>query len=270
MTTKTWDNNIESEFKQLWNPQWNPINHRELMMDKDFDVLGFISNRVVYYNESWDISILGGKGIGKSSTALGIAKLLNSRFNVENNVCFNVDEWVERTNQEGVRGQVFILDEVGTEGSLSSRTSMKRDNRSSSDIVQLNRTEGVITIYVTIDDNRIDKRVRETTSVLSSPIKKLGDDATGGMGFASQVDIRYRVSYPAKNDNKDEYLTFGVKGFKYSSKGRVKSIIVPHPPISDWLKYESLRNEKLAQVRMNAQLEIKEKTKAHEIGNRKK
>ena len=153
-------------------------------------------------------------------------------------------------------GGVVILDEVGTEGSLSSRTSMSKTNRATSDIIQLMRTDRVITIYISTDRDRIDKRVRQLTSVMTTPIAKLSNEDTNGYGLAIEADIKYRRTRPAsdamrhkRSENDSGYLQHEVSPLQYGPKGRIYSVVVPHAPIDMWQAYEAKRAKKLEDVR---------------------
>lgn len=269
----------KQEFKKAWYPQWEPLDKHGLLLDTKFDVFDFIYNRVTKYNESYDIMITGHRGGSKSSSAVSIASLLDPHFCLDN-VCFSVEEWIELVSSFKMRhGGVVILDEVGTEGSLSSRTSMSKDNRKTSDIVQMYRTDRIITIYVSVDDSRIDKRVRSLSSVAATPISKLNDKQNNGYGLASEVDIKYRYSKPTgegkqnqRGDGSSGYMDSEVKHWRYARKGVIKSIIVPHPPIELWKGYEKKRAERLEDVKTAAVLQKRtdEKTSKRAEVNQKK
>lgn len=241
---------LQQVFDQNWNSSWKPVYTRDLLLDRDYDFFKMIRTRVQRYNESFDLTIVGSRGLGKSANGLAIALLFDPTFSIDR-VCFSVEEWIELTNSL-VDGGVVILDEVGTEGSLSSRTSISKGNRTTSDIIQLCRTDRIITIYISVDDMRIDKRVRSLSTLLSTPLEKLDDEMTRGNGLAGEVDIKYRQSRPALEGNQKQqqdgnsgYLVHETKNIRYASKGVIESIIVPHPPISLWKKYEIKRNQKL-------------------------
>ncbi|MFA5395388.1 MAG: hypothetical protein WC346_05140 [Methanogenium sp.] len=255
---------FQTVWGETWHQPWQPIYPNDLRLHVAYDFFGTIVGRVKLFNESYDITIVGDRGLGKSAFGLSAAKIINSRFrndpNAEfslNNVCFDVESWIELTNDLADRGGgVVILDEVGTEGSLSSRTSMSKGNRATSDIIQLCRTDRIITIYISTDRDRIDKRVRQLTSVMTTPIAKLDDEATNGYGLAIEADIRYRRTKPAtegaykqRNENDSGYLMHEVSSIHYGPKGRIYSVVVPHAPIDLWVGYEAKRAAKLDELR---------------------
>jgi len=93
------------------------------------------------------------------------------------------------------------------------------------------RTDRIITIYISIDRERIDKRVRELTSIMGTPINKLDDEDTNGYGLAIEADLRYRRTRPSSDLSKDDtgYLEHEISPLHYGPKGIIYSIIVPHP-----------------------------------------
>jgi len=58
---------------------WIPIFPEDYKMDFQYDPLEFIRHKVFHMNEAWDIRVLGFKGSGKSTVALSLLCLLNSR-----------------------------------------------------------------------------------------------------------------------------------------------------------------------------------------------
>lgn len=261
----TLDQQIIANFQEIWDDtfhqKWNPIYKNDLKLNQNYDFFKTIVNRIKLYNESYDMTIVGDRGLGKSAFGLSAAQIIHRYFHGASaqfpldNVCFDVDSWIALTNDLSGSGGVVILDEVGTEGSLSSRTSMSKGNRTTADIIQLCRTDRIITIYISTDRDRIDKRVRQLTSVMGTPISKLNNETTNGYGLAIEADIRYRRTKPAdekthriqKNDS--GYLTHEISPLHFASKGRIHSMIVPHPPVELWQGYETKRAQKLKEVR---------------------
>jgi hypothetical protein len=183
----------------------------------------------------------------------GFTRNLEAVFPLDK-VCFDIEDWVVATQRfKGHGGGVVILDEVGTEGSLSSRTSMSKGNRATSDIIQLMRTDRIVTIYISTDRDRIDKRVRELSSVMATPIGKLSNIDTNDYGLAIEADIRFRRTKPSNNAHKSQgdtgYLVHEISPLYYCPNGRIYSIVVPHVPVDLWVGYEDKRNAKLEQVR---------------------
>jgi hypothetical protein len=253
--------NIEDLWSEIWHPMWEPVYKEDLKLNSGYDFLKTIVNRVKDYNESYDITVVGDRGLGKSAFGLGMAILLNKYFNGPKSqfdisrVCFSVDEWAAVCgNIKG--GGVVILDEIGTSGSLSSRESMSKGNRAASDIIQLMRTDRIITIYISTDRDRIDKRVRQLTSVMSTPLAKLSNVDTNGFGLAVEADVKFRRTRPANEsfvnkhtDDDSGYLQHEVMPLSYASRGNIYSIVIPHAPEALWDQYEIKRANKLEEVR---------------------
>jgi hypothetical protein len=135
---------------------------------------------------------------------------------------------------------------------------MSKGNRSTSDVIQLVRTARIITIYISIDRGRIDKRVRELTRVLGTPTGKLTNADTNGYGLAIECDFKLRRTRPSKDTSKkgreddSGYLQHIVSSIHFSKKGEIFNIVMPHPPIELWADYEDVRNAKLTEVREKA------------------
>jgi hypothetical protein len=255
---------FQSVFNETFHTPWEPIYKNDMKLMQGYDFFKTIVKRVQNYNESYDMTIVGDRGLGKSVFGLGAAILINAEFKGNpdadfdmDQVCFDVDEWIDVCQKmKGQGGGVVILDEVGTEGSLSSRTSMSKGNRTSADIIQLMRTDRIITIYISTDRDRIDKRVRQLTSVMTTPIAKLDDKDTNGYGLAIEADIKYRRTRPAsdamrhkRSENDSGYLQHEVSALQYGPKGRIHSVIVPHAPLNLWDAYSLKRDKKLQDVR---------------------
>ena len=283
----TFDPQLIADFQSVWNETyhktWAPIYKGDMKLQQGYDFFKTIVGRVKLYNESYDMTIVGDRGLGKSAFGLGAAMILNAEFGGDpdtpfdlDHVCFDVDSWIEVTqNIHG--GGVVILDEVGTEGSLSSRTSMSKGNRATSDIIQLMRTDRIVTIYISTDRDRIDKRVRQLTSVMSTPIGKLNNQDTNGYGLAIEADIKYRRTKPASEKARNKghegdsgYLQHEVSSLHYSPKGRIFSIVVPHAPTHLWVQYENKRAQKLEDVRNAGLAAYDNSANADEIMSMKK
>lgn len=248
------------------NRNWEPmyINDMKLKTSKSIDILRTIVDKVKRKNESKDCVIVGDRGVGKSAFGLSLATQLHRIYHNDpkatfpmDQVCFSVSEWILACNNlKAVGGGVVILDEVGVSASLSSRESMSKENRSTADIVQLARTDAVITIYISVDRDRIDKRVRQLASILITPIAKLNNEQTGGHGLYLEADLKIRTTRPAsehdrhrRSENDSGYLTHQVSHYKYGAKSLMYSILLPHPGIKSWKEYSVKRDIKLEEIR---------------------
>lgn len=261
----SFDPALISNFQDVFNDQvhrhWTPAYATDMRLNSKYDFFKIIVGRVKHFNESYDLTIVGDRGLGKSAFGLGAATIIHNKFMGKvcdfpmSHVCFDVEEWQQVCDSIASKGGggVVILDEVGTEGSLSSRTSMSKGNRATSDIIQLMRTDRIITIYISTDRNRIDKRVRELASVMGTPIGKLSNEDTNGYGLAIEADIRYRRTRPGTESigsgDESQYLIHEVNSLHYGPKGIVYSVVVPHPPVESWIKYGEKRAVKLAALR---------------------
>jgi hypothetical protein len=132
----SFDPQLIANFQQVWDSTfhqpWRPIYKTDMRLRQNYDFFKVIVNRVKRYNESYDMTIVGDRGLGKSAFGLGAAIIINSEFTGDpkakfpmKNLCFDVESWVSRTEELSGSGGVIILDGVGTEGSLS----MSKGNR---------------------------------------------------------------------------------------------------------------------------------------------
>jgi hypothetical protein len=240
-------------YQEIVHRPYDPAFPVEMGLDSNFDFYTWIVTRVKHFNESQDIIILGMRGTGKSTLGIGLAQQIQPYFDgtqfPASHICFSIDDYQALTESlSGRGGGVVVLDEVGTEGSLSSRTSMSQGNREMADVIQLMRTDRIITIYITLDAGRIDKRVRDLASIVATPIRKVPDEEMNGLGMYIEADFRHRTS----KMNSKGYLEESMSMFKYAPNGEIGNIKIPHPGTTLWLEYEALRNARLKQLRESA------------------
>lgn len=109
------------------------------------EVLRDAWDRLNIYNEHFMLAIVGEEGIGKSLTALKIAKLLDPDFD-EHQVIFDAAELLRRLRDEDYRhGQAFVLDEAGV--SLGRRTWQDRGQIMLNQALQLIRSHNLALIF---------------------------------------------------------------------------------------------------------------------------
>ena len=186
-------------------------------------------------NKSVDEMAIGFRGDGKSTWALATAYALNKFFNVSH-IVFDFDSFVQLASTLP-RGSVIVYDESGTEESgFSSRRSMSKENRGTSDIWQKIRTRGIIVIMIAPDKDRIDKRVRDTFRFKVTPIKMYSDEETGGQGLA----IGARVLETVKHYPESELFTT-----KEIPALGASEIILTLPPAALIQEYEKRREASL-------------------------
>lgn len=188
--------------------------------------------------------IAGMRGTAKSSTAASIAMLYNPKFSMKN-WAFTTEEWMEKT-KEAERGDVVVFDEQGTQKSGSSQKWQKTENQELADEVQLNRTDGVVSIGISIESSRLINRVRNTYKVIVYPETKLSNVETGGNGLAVDCIFRFINENPFANNDKDRFIP---KYFNYTKGGRITRFRIPHPPALFWNEYSVRRSEVREKIR---------------------
>lgn len=219
------------------------------MTGEHFDIFEYIRYRVFEMNESWDIFIFGMKGKSKSSIAYSIACLLNPDFNLDF-WAFSTDEWIAK-GSKCTRGDVIVFDEQGTQESGSSYEHQKKENKDFADEVQLNRTDGVINIGISLGTMRVINRVRNQYKVFIYPKRKLSNHETGGMGLYTECIIKYvdEIPFPENSDSDSHYR----KKFFIDFDGcKIKTVRIPHPSAEAWIAYSKERQKFRVRVKENA------------------
>jgi len=247
-----------------YNEEWEPLFEEDYKLDFIVDPFSFMRYRVFDLNEAWDAFIKGFRGNGKSSVALSCCLLLNPRLldmspakALERCWCFTTEERNEKARQVK-RGDVLAFDEQGTQKGGSSYKWQDATNQDYADEKQLDRTDGVINLGISLDEMRVLKRIRQLYRVEIYPEVKLSNRDTKGNGMAIDCIVREVVENPF-GDTENE--RFKKKYFNYAPKGRISRVRIPHPPADIWQEYsrrreefkESLRDEAAPMVRGSRQ-----------------
>lgn len=215
---------------------WQPLFPESYGLINIPDMFREIQHRVKDLNESWDILIAAPRGLGKSTVGLGVALLFNPNFSLDN-WAFTMEDRL-KLESELPPGSVLPHDEMGTRESGSSQEWMKSANKDFADQVQLNRTNRIIHIDITLDEGRILNRVRATYKILITPVRKLSNADTGGRGLATECIVRIVEMAPMAHGD-----PFFKKYWRYFKNGRIARYIVFHPPADLWKEYSKKRKE---------------------------
>lgn len=220
---------------------WQPIFKDDFPQFKENqNIFKFIRESVTERNESWDFFIAQQRGLGKSTIALSIAKLIDPNFSI-NNICFTASDFADKMVSGLPRGSVIIFDDMGTSQGGSSRKWQAKGVHELADVMQLNRTDGIITIGTSIELERSEKRLRSGFRSLISPIKKLSHAETGN-GLAIDIELRVK-SIDVFND------TSIFKLWRYANGGRVKLMRIYHPDAVFWKQYQDMRADYLLNLK---------------------
>lgn len=218
---------------------WKPLTNPKV---ETADFIQTIRDGVLYNNETHDILCLGLKGSSKSSSSMGLAKLIDPNFSVEN-VAFNIDEQIE-LSKTLPKGSVILFDDAGMMDGGSSRRSMSTVNQTMMDIAQMCRTDKHITIYTTMEDSRLDKRVRTQFPYVMSPVQKINYD----WGLASVLEVFKNTQYINREQSGETFVQIQRARMKYGS-GNLTHIVVPHCPRDLMIAYNEKRAGRLEDVR---------------------
>ena len=212
---------------------WNPIFKEDFPQFKENqNIFEYIRSSVVERNESYDFFIAQQRGMGKSTIAIAIAKMLDPNFSVKN-ISFKAGDFAEKMISGMPKGTVLVFDDMGTAQGGSSRKWQAGGVHELADIMQLNRTDGIITIGTSIELERSEKRLRSGFRCLISPVEKLAHAQTHN-GMAIDVEMRVKTI-----DIFNDQSIF--KLWRYSNGGRVKLIRLYHPDAAIWGEYQSMR-----------------------------
>ncbi len=132
--------------------------------------------RLIYYqvyeqNGNAVILVMGKPGKGKSEGVLGMAYDLmrdyrnNPTFSVFRNVCYSFEEFLNKVEASETKGEVFILDEGGTNEGLQSRNFASLNNKIASSLFQTMRVKGQILFVIAPAGLMIDKQVKFTCHI---------------------------------------------------------------------------------------------------------
>lgn len=116
-------------------------------------------NRINRRNRNLLIIICGATGSGKSYTALTIAKLINPKFSVSNNVVFDVEHFMDLLNTKKLRkGDVIVWDEAGV--GIPAREWYSISNKAINYVLQTFRHLNLCVIFTTPSFDYVDKQTR--------------------------------------------------------------------------------------------------------------
>jgi len=110
-------------------------------------------------NEHFVGVFVGREGSGKSLTAIKVAEMVDPRFDPDENIFFQLDNFLEvLANEEYTAGDVFVLDEAGVQ--LGNRTWQDRAQVLANQALQLIRDHNVGLIFTLPRLSELDKQAR--------------------------------------------------------------------------------------------------------------
>ncbi|MDF1533677.1 MAG: hypothetical protein P1P69_04140 [Methanosarcinaceae archaeon] len=226
--------------------EWNPIFNDDMAFDFKVDPIGYMRHMVFKRNESWDASILGFRGGGKSTIGLSMMLLMNPKLVDMNpkkalNKCwaFTTADRNEKKSKLR-RGDALAMDEQGTKHSGSSYKWSSDENQQLADSKQVDRVDGVWEVGITLDEMRVVKRVRNLARVIIYPETKLTSKENKDIGMGIDCIFREVKENPFATNDRDKIKP---RYFKYSDGGRIARVTIPLPPMEFWNEYMVLRRE---------------------------
>lgn len=231
--------------------EWNPIFNEDMAFDFKVNPIGYMRHMVFQRNESWDASVLGFRGGGKSTIGLSMVLLMNPRLldmtpERALNTCWAFTTVDRNDKKEKLkRGDVLAMDEQGTKHSGSSYKWSSDENQQLADSKQVDRVDGVWEVGITLDEMRVVKRVRNLARVVIYPETKLTSKENNDMGMGIDCIFRELKENPFATNDKDKIKP---RYFKYSDGGRIARVTIPLPPVEFWNEYMSLRKAFKASV----------------------
>ena len=219
---------------------WTPLFKTDFRFSQPFNIFEFVRDAVIRRNESIDFFLAADRGMGKSASAMSLAMMLDPNFRVEH-WCFTQDRFIELITSHQPKGTVIVFDDVGTADGSSSRKWQKDEAHDLADIMQVNRTDGIITVGTSLQLGRMELRLRAGFRVLCQPVRKLTAQETGN-GMAIDTEMRLRTV-----DVFDDTVRY--KLWRYAPGGRVKYVRLFHPPSNIWNRYQVIRKEFLEGVK---------------------
>ena len=178
-------------------------------------------------------AVLGGKGAGKSTVSISLARLIDKNFTLDN-VTFSSKQWIDRL-YEVKKGSVLVWEELGTKNSMSSRRSMTKENQEVADVLQTGRTEGVLTLLNFPIFQFFDVRGRYLSKGLIMPYSKIMLPHNDGYWYYVKTQMEILDYNPLADKVYKKYPSW------YGH--RIVSMNIPHPPKNLWDAYQKLRDE---------------------------
>lgn len=234
-----------------YSDDWNPIFDEDLSLDFHVNPIGYMRHKVFNRNESWDASIVGFRGGGKSTMGLSMVLLMNPKLldmkpKRALDRCWAFTTVDRNAKKEKLkRGDALAMDEQGTKHSGSSYKWSSDENQQLADSKQVDRVDGVWEVGITLDEMRVVKRVRNLARVLLTPQTKLSSRENDNMGMGIDCILREVIENPFastdKEKNKPRYFRYA--GENTASLGRITRVTLPLPPVDFWNEYMRLRKE---------------------------
>lgn len=187
--------------------------------------------RLNYHNEHWMCCIVGQEGVGKSYTALKIARELDPTFD-ETRVIFDVAEFLRvLRDDEYEPGQLYVIDEAGV--SLGNRTWQDSEQVKLNQALQLIRSHNLGLVFTLPRLSELDSQTEGRLQDVIELREKEDDEYVEGTWWVLDID---RMNMSSGRDG-----VFKQKPqWRGSEVGQVRFL----PPNGDYIdRYEDIKSE---------------------------
>lgn len=209
--------------------EWVPLFKSDYSYTEPANIFKYVRDAVVNKHESFDFFIGSGRGAGKSTCAISLAMMLDPKFSIDR-VTFDTDTYADLMTAGLPHGSVVLLDDAGTSLAGSNRKWQKSGAHELADLLQTNRTDGVISIVTSLDIARMELRLRSGFKVFVQPGRKERDET--GMSISAEFRVREIDIFSGREI---------FKLWRYAPAGRTKIITLWHPPKAEWNAYQNAR-----------------------------
>ncbi len=179
------------------------------MPQKNYNyVINKARKRTIGENQNFMLAIVGQTGSGKSYTAMSLAMMMDTSFNIDR-INFKAKDFLKTTNRDLDEGSVIMFDEAGID--VSSREWYTDRNKAINNVVETFRRDNLICIWTTPNFGNLDKKVRSYfhgLGMMMSP-EKWGWGAIKYFDLYSKTqDLGVATAYPLVKDG-DHAVSLG-------------------------------------------------------------
>lgn len=175
---------METKMKIKTKVESTPKNRKITEKETGTKLVKRIRARFFNRNTDWFSLVVGERGKGKSSTGISLAHAIDPSFDVEQDVLFSFDSFLDWMATRGKRGKAVVIDEFGT--SFNSRRWYSAANILFGEILQTNRSMNLCVICTVPFLSFIDVQGRK---LFHSILESVAIDFTEGYCYVKWSDL---------------------------------------------------------------------------------